>query len=83
MKDLKQARGVYDSVIILAGYLGMTENELVNNMCFLDKVKFEKIKTAINLVNDFNDMSVKDRSKALGYDYKELLNGNVEISTNL
>lgn len=79
-RDLQQAQKVYQALIVFADFLGKTENEIASNVAFLDKEKFQKIKKAVNLVNNFNAKSVKEKAEIMGYSYKENKNGSYEIS---
>ena len=77
-----EAKKVYNSLIVLADFLDMTEQQIANNVSFLDDKKFKKIKEAVTLVNDWNTKSIKEKCKIMGYSYQETKNGK-EVSVVL
>lgn len=81
--ELQKSREVYKALIVLAEFLKTTENDIASKVAFLDDDKFQKIKTAVNLVNDFNSKTLKERTELLGYSYSEKEDGVCEISTVL
>jgi hypothetical protein len=83
MEKLKKAKEVYKALIVLADFLGMSENQIATNVSLFDNEKFEKIKEAVNLVNEFNEKPIKERMEAMGFNYKDNSDGSYEVSTEL
>ena len=80
--EYKKANKVMDAICTLADFLGMTEQEVVSNVCFLNKERYAKIVEANKMYNSFQDMSIADRGRALGYSVVESPVG-VTMSTEL
>lgn len=80
--DIRKAQEVMNAICTVADFLGISEQQAASNVCFLDKKMYSKIFEANKLVNSFNDMSLADRGRALGYEVKETPNA-VEVSTAL
>ncbi len=81
MESYHANREVYDALITLADFTGVTENQIVSSISFLDDKMFQKFKLAIEEVNSFNSLPLKKRCEKMGYKYSEKPDGVQEIST--
>lgn len=65
----KQSLKIKEALLTLADYLDMTPEQVANNVCFLDKEKFAKLKKASEEWNKFDDeKDVRKRAEMLGYE---------------
>lgn len=80
--ETREAIKIMDAICTLADVLAMSEQEVCSNVCFLNKERYAKLVEANKIYNDFQDKSVADRGRALGYEVVESPVG-ISISTTL
>jgi hypothetical protein len=77
---MDREKKVYEALITLADFLGMTENEVASNVSMFDKEMFQKIKIAVDKVNAFNALPMKEMVESMGYSYEERTDGSFVVS---
>ena len=55
MNNMKEALEIKKALLLLADFTGMTPQELVSSICFLDKKMFNLFKDASDKWNSFED----------------------------
>lgn len=67
----QEAKEIYDAIINLSKFLNMEAKQVIANLVFLDEIKYNKLKKAIDDVNSFYDKPIKERAKILNLNFVE------------
>jgi hypothetical protein len=76
--NIQQALKIKEALLTLSDALNISAQDIASRVCFFDEDKFEKLKKASDLWNEFDNADIVERGAMLGIKIYDMDNGSFE-----